>query len=82
MADCKLLPFNFNVEEMKAEIKVFCLNNFGYYNVIPLRAPGHIVDTSLSFSPPAKDYADGSWTDWLNTKDLLKSPYLLNLHLN
>lgn len=26
--------------------------------------------------PPAEDYADGSWTDWLNTKALDNSPYL------
>ena len=28
-----------------------------HYNVIPLRAPAHQVDTSLDFSPPADDYA-------------------------
>lgn len=38
-----------------------------------------MVDTTLPFPPPAKDYADGTWTDWLNTQELLDSPYLLSI---
>jgi hypothetical protein len=74
--------YGITVPKFSNSFSRICLNNFGYYNVVPLRAPAHIVDTSLSFSPPAKNYADGSWTDWLNTKDLLKRPYLLNLYFN
>ena len=55
------------------------LDQFEYYKVIPLRSPAHIVDPSLPFPPPAEDYADGSWTDWLDTPQLKKSPYLISV---
>jgi hypothetical protein len=29
--------------------------------------------------PPADDYADGSWTDWLDTDLLTRSPYLMSI---
>ena len=70
------LPFNFDVAKMREEVTALQLDNFEYYNVIPLRAPAHQVDPSLPESPPADDYADGSWTDWLDTPQLDKSPYL------
>tara|TARA_R110002073_G_scaffold53840_4_gene138855 strand:+ start:61392 stop:61994 length:603 start_codon:yes stop_codon:yes gene_type:complete len=70
------LPLTFNVKKMKEEVEALGLNTFVYYNVMPLRSPAHIVDTSLPFPPPAEDYADGSWTDWLNTSQLEASPYL------
>ncbi|MEH6536058.1 MAG: aspartyl/asparaginyl beta-hydroxylase domain-containing protein [Psychroserpens sp.] len=35
-----------------------------------------MVDTSLPFPPSAKDFADGSWTDWLHSEELNTSPYL------
>lgn len=73
------LPFNFNVIKMQQEIEVLKLSEFEYYNVIPLRSPAHLVDTTLPFPPPANDYADGTWTDWLDTKELLNSPYLLSI---
>lgn len=70
------LPFIFDTAKMLKDIENMELGHFEYYNVIPLRAPAHIVDTSLPFPPPADDYADGSWTEWLNTKELLESSYL------
>jgi hypothetical protein len=73
------LPFNFDVEKMLEEFEALKLGGFEYYNVIPLRSPAHLVDTSLPFPPPAEDYADGSWCDWLNTVELEKSPYLKSI---
>jgi len=73
------LPFTFDVDKMIAEVEAIGLNNFIYYNVLPLRSPAHMVDPSLPFPPPADDYADGSWTDWLDTPELKKSPYLTSI---
>lgn len=73
------LPFHFNVAQMLAETKALATEQFEYYKVIQLRAPAHLVDTSLPFPPPAEDYADGSWTDWLNTEALEKSSYLKSI---
>ncbi|WP_298883855.1 aspartyl/asparaginyl beta-hydroxylase domain-containing protein [uncultured Polaribacter sp.] len=73
------LPFKFNVTKMLTEAKALATEQFEYYKVIQLRAPAHLVDTSLPFPPPAKDYADGSWTKWLNTNSLEKSPYLKSI---
>ncbi|WP_439127327.1 aspartyl/asparaginyl beta-hydroxylase domain-containing protein [Polaribacter sp.] len=73
------LPLNFDVQKLQEETKVLALEQFEYYKVIQLRAPAHLVDSSLPFPPPATDYADGSWTDWLNTPDLEKSPYLKSI---
>lgn len=47
--------------------------------MIPLTSPAHIVDPSLPVLPPAEDYADGSWTDWLDTPELKMSPYLMEI---
>ena len=73
------LPFTFDVEKMKEEVSQFKLEEFIYYNVVPLRAPAHTVDTTLPPPPPAEDYADGSWTEWMDTKELISSPYLLSI---
>ncbi|SHN05993.1 aspartyl/asparaginyl beta-hydroxylase domain-containing protein [Polaribacter sp. KT 15] len=73
------LPFNFDTEKLTQETKILCHEDFVYYNVIQLRGPAHIVDSSLPFPPPAKDYADGSWTKWLNTNSLEKSVYLKSI---
>ena len=73
------LPFLFDANKMLAEFEALKLNDFEYYNVIPLRAPAHIVDPSLPFPPAADDYADGSWTDWLDTPALKSSPYLMSV---
>jgi len=73
------LPFTFDVEKLLAETQALKLEHYEYYKVIPLRAPAHLVDTSLPFPPPALDYADGTWTDWMNTAALEKSPYLKSI---
>lgn len=70
------LPFTYDVEKLKSEVNRLVNDSYEYYKVIPLRAPAHQVDTTLPPPPPAEDYADGSWTKWLNTKELDSSPYL------
>jgi len=73
------LPFSFDACKMFSEFESLKIDTFEYYNVIPLTAPAHIVDPSLPFPPPAEDYADGSWTDWLDTNELKQSPYLMSV---
>jgi mannose-6-phosphate isomerase class I len=73
------LPFTFDVAKMYEECKALQLHQFEYYDVIPLRSPAHLVDTSLPFPPPAADFADGTWTDWMDTNELKKSPYLMSI---
>ncbi|MAP81353.1 MAG: aspartyl beta-hydroxylase [Aequorivita sp.] len=73
------LPFTFNVEKLQAEAHALKHEHYEYYNVIPLRAPAHLVDTSLPFPEPAGDYADGSWTQWMNTPALENSPYIKSI---
>ena len=64
------LPFTFNATKMLEECEALKLEQFEYYKVIQLRAPAHLVNPSLPPPPPALDYADGSWTDWLDTPEL------------
>ncbi|MEL6971239.1 MAG: aspartyl/asparaginyl beta-hydroxylase domain-containing protein [Bacteroidota bacterium] len=73
------LPLTFDVAKMQAEVKALDEKQFVYYKVIQLRAPAHLVDTSLPFPPPAEDYADGTWCDWLNTPEANSSPYLTSI---
>jgi hypothetical protein len=73
------LPLSFDTKKMLPEFEALKLGSFEYYNVIPLRSPAHLVDTTIPFPPPAKDYADGSWCDWLDTKELENSPYLKSI---
>lgn len=73
------LSFNFDVDKMMAEIQALNLDSYIYYDVMPLRAPAHQVDTSLPFPPPADDYADGTWCDWLDTPALAECPYLASI---
>lgn len=73
------LPFIFDTQKMLQEFETLQLNSFEYYNVIPLRSPAHLVDSTTPFPPPAEDYADGSWCDWLNTNALERSPYLKSI---
>lgn len=73
------LPFTFDVEKMQAEIKNLNFKEFIYYDALPLRSPAHMVDPSIPFPPPAEDFADGTWCDWLNTNSLKKSPYLTEI---
>lgn len=73
------LPFSFDVDKMLTELQALKQMNYEYYNVIPLRSPAHLVDTSLPFPPPANDYADGSWTEWMNTPILKELPYIQSI---
>lgn len=70
------LALIFDSEKILNEISTLSLNPFEYYDVIPLRAPAHNIDPSIPFPPPAKNYADGSWTEWLDSDFLKRSPYL------
>lgn len=70
------LPFTFDAQKMYQEFVALGRNQFEYYDVVPLRSPAHLVDSSVPFPPPAEDYADGSWCDWLNTSELESSPYI------
>lgn len=73
------LPFYFDATKMLKEFNDSKPQHFEFYNVIPLRAPAHTVDSSLPIPPAADDYADGSWTDWLDTHLLKESPYLMSV---
>ncbi len=75
-ADRVILPFRFDAEKMQAEVDQLCSGEFQYYDVIQLRGPAHLIDPSRPFPPPADDYADGSWTDWLDAPQLEKVPYI------
>ncbi len=77
--DCIKLPFTFDVDKMREEVAALDLNNFIYYNVLPLRSPAHIVDSSREIPSPPDDYADGSWTEWLNTIQLEASSYIKSI---
>jgi hypothetical protein len=37
------------------------------------------VDTSLPFPPTTNDYTDGSWTNWLDTSQLIESTYFMSI---
>ena len=73
------LPLEFDAAAMRAEIEAMDLNDFIYYDVLPLRAPAHLLDPSIAAPPPADDYADGSWTAWLDSPALKRAPYLLEV---
>lgn len=73
------LPFQFDVSKMTSEVESLRPDNFIYYSVLMLRAPAHEVDSSIPFPPPADDYADGTWTEWLDTPNLKDSPYLTGI---
>lgn len=79
ISDRLKLPYTFDVTKMLEECDLIKSQQFEYYSVVPLRSPAHLVDTSLPSPPPADDYADGSWTDWLDTPELKKSPYLTSV---
>lgn len=70
------LPMSFDVAKMLDEIRALNLEDFIEYSVMPLRSPAHLVDPSVAPPPLADDYADGSWTEWLDTSVLRNSPYL------
>lgn len=70
------LPFNFKVDRMIEEFHLLKPKKLDYYDVIELRAPSHTIDKSLPLPKPVKNYADGSWTTWMNSPQLEKSEYL------
>lgn len=76
MADRIRLPLDFDAAAMREEIEAMHLRDFIYYDVLPLRAPAHLVDPTIAPPPAADDYADGSWTDWLDTQALKEAAYL------
>ncbi|TWU04404.1 aspartyl/asparaginyl beta-hydroxylase domain-containing protein [Stieleria varia] len=79
MGDRIRLDFTFDAERMLDEVRAMQLADFLYYDVLPLRSPAHLVDSSLNPPPPAADYADGSWTPWLDTPALTSFPYLTSV---
>ena len=70
------LPIFFDAQRILEEVEALNLPNFIEYNVVPLRSPAYLVDPSIPQPPPAADYADGSWTEWLDTPVLTDSCYL------
>ena len=74
--DRVLLPISFDGKRILEEVEALNLPNFIEYNVVPLRSPAYLVDSSIPRPPPAADYADGSWTEWLDTPALKASPYM------
>jgi quercetin dioxygenase-like cupin family protein len=70
------LPLAFDAARMQKDIQALDLDDFIEYNVLPLRSPAHMVEPSIAPPPPADDYADGSWTEWLDTPALRESRYL------
>ena len=76
MVDRIRLPLDFDAAAMREEIEAMHLRDFIYYDVLPLRAPAHLVDQSIAPPPAVDDYADGSWTDWLDTQALKEAVYL------
>lgn len=71
-----LLPMQFDAARMRDEVHSLGLGEFVYYDVRPLRGPAHEIDPSIAPPPPADDYADGSWTDWLDTPAFARCAYL------
>ena len=70
------LSMTFDAAAMQEEVDALNLRDFEQYDVRPLRAPAHLVDPSIPPPPPAKDYADGSWTEWLDMPLLNDCPHL------
>ena len=73
------LPLLYDVKKLQSEVEAIKKTDFIYYNAIPLRSPAHLVDSSVPFPPPATDYADGTWCDWLNTPVLEQLPYIKSI---
>ncbi len=73
------LPLAFDVERMLDDLATMQLEPFIHYSVMPLRSPAHLVDPEIPKPPPADDYADGSWTEWLDTAALKAAPYLTDV---
>ena len=70
------LPLEFDAGDLAADVDALGLDDFIYYDVMPLRAPAHLVDPARPKPDHSEDYADGSWADWLDTAALDRSPNL------
>lgn len=70
------LSLLFDANKMQAELNALGSDPFEYYKAIPLRSPAHLMDSSIPFPPPADDYADGTWTDWMDSPILKKCRYI------
>ena len=73
------LPFTYDVDKLIAEAEALNLSEFNPYDVLPLRAPAHIIDPSLPMPPATEDHADGSWTEWANAGALTRAPYIQSI---
>ncbi|MFT4940958.1 MAG: hypothetical protein ACI88A_004019 [Paraglaciecola sp.] len=78
-ADRIKLPISFDADLLLEDIQKMQLKPFIYYDVIPLRNPSHLVDTSIPQPPQSDDYADGSWCEWRNSEALCNSPNFLRV---
>jgi len=74
LADRIKLPLSFDADRMLEEINRRKLKGFIYYDVLPLTTPKRKPDL-----PAIIDYADGTWADWHDTKELTDSPYLMEI---
>lgn len=79
VSDRVKLPFSYDVNKMLTEYNALGLEDFKHYSTIPLRAPAHMVDSSIPEPPKSDDYADGSWTEWLDTSYLEQLPYIKSI---
>ncbi len=70
------LPFQFDAGRLLDDVQKLKLHDYVFYNVIQLRGPAHLIDASRPIPPPADDYADGSWTEWLDSEALKRTTYL------
>lgn len=70
------LPLHFDAERMLRDVRLLALPPYVYYDARPLRGPAHLIDPSRPHPPPATDYADGSWTPWLDAPRLADCVYL------
>jgi hypothetical protein len=73
------LPVVFDAHALAEEVDAFGLGSFVYYDVLPLRAPAHLVDPSRPEPKQASGFADGTWTEWLDTPLLQRSKEIRHL---
>jgi hypothetical protein len=73
------LPFYFDPDALLKDIQAMQLRPFIYYDVIPLRNPAHLIDSSRPMPAEVDDYADGSWTEWLNSSLLETAPNIAKI---
>ena len=71
------MPLRFDAARLLADVEALGLPSFVYYDAVPLRSPAHLVDPTLPAPPPAEDYADGTWTSWLDVPALASAPAIV-----